>query len=314
MSPEEFAGVAKWAGECGSQMNYLVDSAGGMLPDQIRTYFESIANATSIPCGFHGHDNICMAIANSLAAAECGARWIDTTLFGVGRGSGNAATELMVALLNRLYGACAGIDGNRLIHLAETQAAPLTYYRHQETLSMSLGLAQVHSMYLERIVDAANREGLDPHDLIAQVGAIDQLNASAETLRAAADVVKKGPRRQPNSSGGFFALTPTEDIAAAIANAENVAEKLGLPCNIFVEQAEGAPSVEVVREAAAIEVHFRGDASMAAKTVERPVTRVILDASQGALAPMLRELCKQPVVVTSDRNGSAESRTAISAR
>ena len=73
----------------------LVDSYGGVMPDQAA---RTMAQAVSIlpqPVGYHGHDNLSLAFANSLAALEAGATMLDATFTGMGRGAGNLKTELI---------------------------------------------------------------------------------------------------------------------------------------------------------------------------------------------------------------------------
>lgn len=96
----------------------LVDSYGGCTPDEVR---DTIAEACTIlphPVGFHGHDNIGLSFANSLAAIEGGATSLDTTITGMGRGAGNTKTELVLAYLATRFG--HEVDFNRLSTLVET--------------------------------------------------------------------------------------------------------------------------------------------------------------------------------------------------
>lgn len=277
LPPPAFAELGKLAEGYGSQMNYVVDSAGGMLPEDVRTYFEALRAATSVPMGFHGHDNIRLAIANSLAAIEAGAWLVDATLFGVGRGSGNAATELMVPLLNRRYGVLSEIDATRLIQLAESQAAPLLHTRHQESVSMSLGLAQVHSMYLDRIVERADREAIDPHHLIAAVGAIDRLTVTDAILDRAVEKVKSETPRLSLPVGGIFALPSNTDPQVVIPIAENLAEKIGVPCRIRLQGGLLPPVARIEIGDGVVTATVGGDPIAAAAVARRPVTTLVVE-------------------------------------
>jgi 4-hydroxy 2-oxovalerate aldolase len=79
----------------------LVDSYGGCSPTKVREVFRSLRKALpSKPLGFHGHDNMCLAFANSLAAIEGGADIIDGTLVGMGRGAGNLRIETLLVHLD----------------------------------------------------------------------------------------------------------------------------------------------------------------------------------------------------------------------
>lgn len=78
---------------------YVVDTVGGMNPDQVSRYVGLIRNAFPVAVGFHGHNNTGRALANSIAAMDAGASFVDGTVGGVGRGAGNLQLELFVALM-----------------------------------------------------------------------------------------------------------------------------------------------------------------------------------------------------------------------
>lgn len=290
MPPEEFSKVGARAQEFGSQMNYIVDSAGGMLPEDIRNYFQALCAETKIPTGFHGHDNTRMAVANSLVAAESGAILLDTTLFGIGRGSGNAATELMAALLKQRFGLLPHIDERRLIQLAECQAAPLLHHRHSESISMSLGLAQVHSMHLNDIVEYAEKEGIDHHDLIAHVGRIDRLNVDDDILSKAAENAKSEGPLSPMAAGGIFAIQASDTPEEVVLNAENLAEKIGVSCRICVIEAEGLSTADIVQHPTSVDVILKGDPREAVCAAKPNITTVYVAPNLDYLIEELREL------------------------
>ena len=78
---------------------YLVDSYGAVTPDQLGPLMAWAKDALPQPIGFHGHDNIGLAFANALVAAQHGAEIIDVTVQGMGRGAGNLQTELLVSYM-----------------------------------------------------------------------------------------------------------------------------------------------------------------------------------------------------------------------
>ena len=75
---------------------YLVDSFGSCYPDEIVKAFTFVKSVLNQKIGFHSHDNISLAFANSLSALECGCDIVDSTVLGMGRGAGNLKTELML--------------------------------------------------------------------------------------------------------------------------------------------------------------------------------------------------------------------------
>tara|TARA_B110000093_G_scaffold181941_1_gene227200 strand:- start:109 stop:1644 length:1536 start_codon:yes stop_codon:yes gene_type:complete len=83
---------------------YLVDSYGGVYPNDVRDIIGKVRKSTNVKIGFHGHNNLEMALANSLVAIESGIDILDSTLTGMGRGAGNLKTELLLTTLNTKYG------------------------------------------------------------------------------------------------------------------------------------------------------------------------------------------------------------------
>lgn len=89
---------------------YVVDSYGGLYPQQVSDIFKKLKQHLNIPLGFHGHNNLEMALVNSLAALESGAGIIDSTICGMGRGAGNLKTELWLSILHQQHGISVDFD------------------------------------------------------------------------------------------------------------------------------------------------------------------------------------------------------------
>ena len=82
----------------------FVDSFGSCFPVQITEIIKNAKFCLPFEIGFHGHNNLGLAFANSLAAIEAGASIIDSTMLGLGRGAGNLRTELVTAYLSKIQG------------------------------------------------------------------------------------------------------------------------------------------------------------------------------------------------------------------
>ena len=80
---------------------WMVDSYGALLPDDMKTIVENVKKQISCPLGFHGHNNLELAMANSLEAIKQGCQMIDSTILGMGRGAGNLKTELLLTYLQK---------------------------------------------------------------------------------------------------------------------------------------------------------------------------------------------------------------------
>jgi len=92
-SHEELGVLAREAAKHPIDVFYFADSMGGMDPHQTRQIVGRLREDWNGAIGVHTHDNMGLALANTLAALEAGATWIDSTVTGMGRGPGNARTE-----------------------------------------------------------------------------------------------------------------------------------------------------------------------------------------------------------------------------
>ena len=148
----------------------LADSAGYLLPEGVSERISAVSGAVKIPVGFHAHNNLGMAIANSLAAVRAGAAYIDGTLRGLGAGAGNAQIEVLAGVLERC-GYDTGIDFYGIMDHAKDAVDPLLL-RPQvvDNGSLMLGYAGVYSSFLLHVYDAAERFGLEPRDILVELG------------------------------------------------------------------------------------------------------------------------------------------------
>src|SRR5262249_28853955 len=108
---------AKQASEIGVRIVYVVDTTGTFLPEDVRRYVAAIRDASDVTIGYHGHNNLGLAVANTLEAFEAGADFLDGTLMGFGRGAGNCQTECLIAAFQK-RGQLAGIDLDRVFDAA----------------------------------------------------------------------------------------------------------------------------------------------------------------------------------------------------
>lgn len=186
--PEEFRRRLKQTVEWGAGTVYLVDSAGGMMPNEVREYVARLRDAVGeTRIGFHGHNNFGLANANALAAIEAGATIIDTTMLGMGRSSGNSQTEVMLVLLKKL-GYDTGVDLLKAMDVGEQLIKPrMTGGTGVTALEVTLGAAQFHSSFLPRIEIACARYNVDPKMLVTEVSKVDIVNPSQALIMSIAE-------------------------------------------------------------------------------------------------------------------------------
>lgn len=156
----------------GANCIYCTDSAGYMLPDDVRirisTLREHLKPETEI--GFHGHHNLAMGVANSIAAIECGANRIDAAAAGLGAGAGNTPMEVLVAVLTRM-GIETGVDVFKISDVAEDLVVPImdSLIRIDRD-SLTLGYAGVYSSFLLFAKRASAKYGIPARDILVELG------------------------------------------------------------------------------------------------------------------------------------------------
>jgi homocitrate synthase NifV len=93
-----------------------------MEPFSVYEAFTKLRSATSVELEFHGHDDLGLATANTLAAVRGGATHASVCVLGLGERAGNAALEEVTACLNRFNEAGSNVNLTRLPRLAEIVA------------------------------------------------------------------------------------------------------------------------------------------------------------------------------------------------
>ncbi|HET7089033.1 MAG TPA: 4-hydroxy-2-oxovalerate aldolase [Anaerolineae bacterium] len=171
MRPPEFlAEQALLMEKYGADCVYVVDSAGALLPDGAAARVRALKQALTIQVGFHAHNNLGLAIGNTLAAVEAGADQVDGTLRGLGAGAGNAATELLAAALEKL-GLNPGLDVFGLLDAAEFVVAPFMPFQPiPDRDSIAIGYAGVYSTFLLHAKRLGKQYGIDPLEILVELG------------------------------------------------------------------------------------------------------------------------------------------------
>lgn len=169
-SPQVLARQAKIMESAGADCVYIVDSAGAMLPRDAFERVSELKDTLSIQVGFHAHNNLGLAVGNTLAALEAGADQIDGCLRGLGAGAGNAPTELLAAMLDKV-GLNPGLDVYKLMDAAEYVIAPIMPYQPIPTRdAITIGYAGVYSTFLLHAQRAGERYGIDPRAILTELG------------------------------------------------------------------------------------------------------------------------------------------------
>ena len=154
----------------GAEGVVFMDSSGHYLPDDVRQRVELLVSELSIAVGFHAHNNLGLAIANSIAAAEAGASLLDGCARGFGAGAGNAPIEVLVAVLERL-GYVTGIDLYKILDAADlAEQLLMKEIPVIRSVSVVSGMAGVFSGFMKPVTRIAKEFNIDPRDVFFELG------------------------------------------------------------------------------------------------------------------------------------------------
>jgi len=156
----------------GAHCVYVTDSAGYLLPEQVRERITALRQALKpeTEIGFHGHHNLAMGVANSIAAIEAGAVRIDAAAAGLGAGAGNTPLEVLIAVCERMNIA-TGIDLWQVQDVAEERVIPIMDFPIRiDRDSLTLGYAGVYGSFLLFAKRAAEKYGIAARDLLVELG------------------------------------------------------------------------------------------------------------------------------------------------
>lgn len=172
IAPEKLARQARIMADAGCQCVYVVDSAGALVLEQVADRVEALVAelGADAQVGFHGHENLGLGVANSVAAVRAGARQIDGSTRRFGAGAGNAPVEAFVGVCDKI-GVKTGIDFFAITDAAEDvvrPAMPAECLLDRQALMM--GYAGVYSSFLKHAERQAQRYGVSAAEMLVRAG------------------------------------------------------------------------------------------------------------------------------------------------
>jgi 4-hydroxy 2-oxovalerate aldolase len=182
--------------ECAALLNdtivdyiYVADSYGSILPNQVEDFFRPLLNLSGKKIGFHSHNNLQMAFANTLEAIRCGINIVDGSVYGMGRGAGNLPIEVILAymeLSNRdKYNVIAVLN---LIDQYFIRFQREMHWGYQLPYMLS-GVFKCHPEYARNLVERREYTIEDIWQILEIIRKIEGVGFSKQALE---EVLKKG--------------------------------------------------------------------------------------------------------------------------
>lgn len=173
----------------GARHVVFMDSAGSLTPSVVQHISELLVAKLNVPVGFHAHNNLSAAVANSLVALAAGCQTLDTSVCGYGPGSGNLPLESFVSILQR-DGWVTPFHVNEILALAafvEGELAPSM--PRTNSISTATGFYGLFSGFKPRILEAASVYGIDAFQLIEVLGQQQVIAGQEDQIIAMAQVM-----------------------------------------------------------------------------------------------------------------------------
>jgi 4-hydroxy-2-oxovalerate/4-hydroxy-2-oxohexanoate aldolase len=187
-SPDEIARQGRILEEQGAEVVYCTDSAGWLLPADVTARIGALRSTLrpETAIGFHGHHNLAMGVANSLAAVEAGAVRVDASCAGLGAGAGNTPTEIFCAVAQRV-GLETGVDLWKIMDVAEDLVVPLMDHPVRiDRDALVLGYAGVYSSFLLFAKRAAETYGVSSRDILVRMGELRTVGGQEDRIEEVA--------------------------------------------------------------------------------------------------------------------------------
>ena len=200
----------------GANCVYVTDSAGYMLPEDVSARIGAVRAALDpkTELGFHGHHNLAMGVANSIAAIQAGANRVDAAAAGLGAGAGNTPMEVLVAVCSRM-GISTGVDLWKIQDVAEDSVVPIMDFPIRlDRDALTLGYAGVYGSFLLFAKRAGARYGVSARDIIVELGRRGMVGGQEDMVEDTAITLAK--ERACNAPQSAVAGSATEQRTATV--------------------------------------------------------------------------------------------------
>ena len=161
---------------------YFADSFGSLKPSDVKNICKTIKKHWNKEFGFHAHDNCGLALQNALTAIDNGAKWIDSTILGMGRGAGNVATEDLLCEINDTYNLKYNLEP--IFNLSQNQFKKLKQnYKWGKSIYYHLSAKfQIHPTYIQELLKDDRYDHKEILEIINSLGKIKSSSYSSFML------------------------------------------------------------------------------------------------------------------------------------
>ena len=186
---------AKKMRQYGAEGVVLMDSAGAYLPEDVRNKVSFLRKKLSdFPIGFHAHNNLGLAISNSVEAVYSGASIIDGCARGFGAGAGNTQIEVLIAVFNKLK-IRTNVNLYKILDCGDIAEKFLVKSIPSiSSTSVVSGLSEF-SGFIKHVIKHSEKHKVNPRDVFFELG---KRNAVAGQEDLILDVVKNLKKDKQN--------------------------------------------------------------------------------------------------------------------
>ncbi|AXL50882.1 4-hydroxy-2-oxovalerate aldolase [Paraburkholderia caffeinilytica] len=198
-TPEGLVKQARLMESYGANCVYVTDSAGYLLPEDVKVRLSEVRAALKpeTELGFHGHHNLAMGVANSIAAIKVGATRVDAAAAGLGAGAGNTPMEVLVAVCERM-GIQTGVDVWKIQDVAEDLVVPIMDFPIRvDRDALTLGYAGVYGSFLLFAKRAGQKYGIPARDILVELGRRGMVGGQEDMIEDTALTLAKARNLEP---------------------------------------------------------------------------------------------------------------------
>lgn len=202
-SPSDFAKAAREVHTAGASCIYIVDSAGSMDAGDINEYITATREKTDVKIGFHGHNNLGLAVDNTLYCIQQGVDFVDCSFQGLGRSLGNASLEQVIMLMAK-RGYTNEFDIPRVLEYGYAGLRNIVKGQLVNPLDYVCGFAGFHSSFLKDIYRCCCEKKVDPLRLIIAYSKTNRESMDYNLLLQVADTLPTDNEDNPYGFGDYF--------------------------------------------------------------------------------------------------------------